>query len=108
MDRTELIGNLTTIIKALGMIIAGWTIGIFASQGLDLGISQTDLATAITTILGLVLAYFDAKYPNTIVDKATPEIKVEVTTDELSDAIKTASQEVETEEIDVVDEDDQQ
>ena len=112
MNKNDLIGNLTTIIKAFSMIIAGWVIGLFASQGLDLGLTQTDIATAITTILFIILAYYDAKYPNTLLPKADTNQTI-ITTDELSEAIKEASKEVETTEEDeitdeVVDEDDQQ
>ena len=112
MNKNELIGNLTTIIKAFSMIIAGWVIGLSASKGLQLPVTQTDIATAITTILFIILAYFDAKYPNNLIEKATPQTKIEVTTDELATAIQKASdettQENENGETNVVDEDDQQ
>ena len=107
MNKNELIGNLTTIIKAFSMIIAGWVIGLSASKGLQLPVTQTDIATAITTILFIILAYFDAKYPNNLIEKATPQTKIEVTTDELSNAIKEASENNETEEDEVIGDDQQ-
>lgn len=89
------------------MIIAGWVIGLSASQGLQLPVTQTDIATAITTILFIILAYFDAKYPNNLIEKATPQTKIEVTTDELSEAIIKASEDNETEEDEVIGDDQQ-
>ena len=88
------------------MIIAGWVIGLATSKGLSLPMTQTDIATAITTILFIILAYFDAKYPNTLIPKADTNQTI-ITTDELSEAIKEASKELE-ENTDVVEEDDQQ
>ena len=89
------------------MIIAGWVIGLSASKGLQLPVTQTDIATAITTILFIILAYFDAKYPNNLIEKATPQTKIEVTTDELSNAIKEASEDNETKEDEVIGDDQQ-
>ena len=105
MNKNDIIGNLTTIIKLIGMIIAGYTVGWFTAHGLDLPVTQTDLATAITVILSVIIAYFDAKYPNTLLPKAETSQTI-ITTDELSEAIKEASKEVK--ETDVVEEDDQQ
>lgn len=59
------IGNITTIIKSISMIIAGWAIGTAAAHNLDLGIDAATLSQVITAIIFFILAYFDAKYPNT-------------------------------------------
>ena len=101
MDKDALIGNITTLIKVISMILAGYTIGILTSQGLQLPITETQLTEAISTILFIVLAYLDAKYSNTFKclgnnKEYTNKI---ITTDELSEAIKQASEEEKIEEI---------
>jgi len=47
------------------MTIAGWIISTLAAQGYKLGIDATTLASVIGAFIGLILAYIDAKYPNT-------------------------------------------
>ena len=47
------------------MTLAGWIISAIASQGYNLGVDATTLASVIGAIIGLILAYIDAKYPNT-------------------------------------------
>ena len=59
------IGNISTIIKTILVVFAGWCIGYFASLGLDLGISETDLAELFFMLVCLAGAYIDARYPNT-------------------------------------------
>lgn len=81
------------------MLVAGAFIGILTSKGFQLPWNETQVAEAITTLVFAILAYYDAKYPNTILDKTNKESTVTiVTTDELSDAITKATQETETEE----------
>ena len=63
MDNT--IGNLSTIIKILSMTISGWIITTIATQGYNLGVDTETLASVIGALIGLILAYIDAKYPNT-------------------------------------------
>jgi hypothetical protein len=63
MDNT--IGNLSTIIKIISMTTAGWIITTIAATGYNLGIDAQTLASVIGAIIGLILAYIDAKYPNT-------------------------------------------
>ena len=58
------LGNLTTIIKTISMMIAGYAIGYFISIGLNLPITQEQLSEIIGTITLFILAYLDAKYPN--------------------------------------------
>ena len=62
MDNT--IGNVSTIIKILSMTIAGWIISALAAQGYNLGVDAVTLASVIGAIIGLILSYIDAKYPN--------------------------------------------
>lgn len=64
-EDTNFIGNTTTIIKTLLMMIAGYAIGYAASIGLNLPISQAQLSEILFTIICLIAAYLDAKYPNT-------------------------------------------
>lgn len=59
----ELLGNITTIIKFIVMTIAPY----FALT-LDM---QNQLIALTVAIIGFILAYFDAKHPNTIIDTNT-------------------------------------
>lgn len=93
------------------MILAGYAVGIAISLGLQLPFTEAQIADAISIIIFIILAYADARYPNNLIEKATPQTKIEVTTDELATAIQKASDETEQEDEetdDVVDEDDQQ
>ena len=65
MTDNNYIGNVSTVIKVIGMMFAGWILSIFAAQGLDLGVDASTLGEAIGVILGLGFGYVDAKYPNT-------------------------------------------
>lgn len=58
-------GNLTTILKYICMIIAGWTIGIAVSNGLKLPITESQLSEIIFVIILAFIGYLDSKYPNT-------------------------------------------
>lgn len=64
-DMDNAIGNISTLIKIISMTLAGWIISAIASQGYNLGVDATTLASVIGAIIGLMLAYIDAKYPNT-------------------------------------------
>lgn len=64
-ENTNFIGNLSTILKTLCMMIAGYAIGYAVSIGLDLPIDATQLSEILFTILCTIGAYIDAKYPNT-------------------------------------------
>ena len=46
------------------MTTAGWIITTIAATGYNLGIDAQTLASVIGAIIGLILAYIDAKYPN--------------------------------------------
>lgn len=65
MANNNYIGNISTVIKLMGMMFAGWIISIFAAQGLDLGVDASALGEVIGVLLGLGFGYIDAKYPNT-------------------------------------------
>lgn len=61
----ELIGNLTTIIKTISVMFAGYALAYFVSIGLNLPITQEQLSEIIMTVIFFLIAYIDAKYPNT-------------------------------------------
>lgn len=62
-QKNELFGNLTTIIKFVVMTIAPY-LALTADM-------QNQLIAILVAIIGFVLAYFDAKHPNTIIDNTT-------------------------------------
>lgn len=64
-ENTNIIGNLSTIVKTILMMFAGAALGALASMGLDLPIDETQLTEISFTILCFIAAYIDAKYPNT-------------------------------------------
>lgn len=59
------IGNISTTIKVICMWFAGYALGYFISIGLNLPITQEELAELFFIIITTTLAYIDAKYPNT-------------------------------------------
>ena len=65
MDDTNIIGNISTIVKYVSMLIAGYLISLLASKGLNLNISETMLSELIGSIIFLTLAHIDATHPNT-------------------------------------------
>ena len=65
MTENNYIGNISTIIKFVSMTIAGYLIGVAASQGLDLPVDTAALSQCISTIIFIIIAYIDAKFPNT-------------------------------------------
>lgn len=74
MEETNFnIGNISTIVKYVSMLIAGWCIGLLASHGLNLPIGAENLSEVITAIIFLLLAHIDATNPNTIWNKKTDE-----------------------------------
>lgn len=60
------IGNLSTIVKEISMLIAGWAIGTLAAHGLELGVDAATLAKVIGAFIFLIIGYIDAKNPNTL------------------------------------------
>lgn len=59
-QKNELLGNITTIIKFIVMTIAPY-LALTADM-------QNQLIAILVAVIGFVLAYFDAKHPNTILD----------------------------------------
>lgn len=69
MTDNNYIGNISTIVKYISMLIAGWFIGLLANYGLNLGIASEGLSEVIGAIIFLALAHIDATNPNTIFNK---------------------------------------
>ena len=65
MSRNELIGNVTTVIKTVSMMLAGYLLAVCMSQGLNLPITEAQLSEIIMTLIFFIAAYLDAKFPNT-------------------------------------------
>ena len=66
-DGNNYIGNLSSIVKTISMLIAGAIIGLLANYGLKLGVDTATLSEVIGAIIFLGLAYIDMKYPNTMI-----------------------------------------
>ena len=64
MSNYNYVGNISTIVKLIGMTIAGWIISILASKGLNLGVDASVLGEVIGAFIGLAIGYIDAKNPN--------------------------------------------
>ena len=62
----EILGNITTIIKFIVMTIAPY-LALTADM-------QNQLIAVLVAIIGFVLAYLDAKHPNTILDNTTNNV----------------------------------
>ena len=60
-----------------------------------IGVDQQTVLTFLTACITFIIAIVDAKYPNTILDKTTnePTVYVNLDPNELSEAIKEATQE---------------
>lgn len=65
-NETNFLGNVSTIVKYVSMLIAGWFIGLLVNHGLNLPISTEGLSEIISAIIFLALAHIDATHPNTI------------------------------------------
>ena len=63
----ELLGNITTIIKFIVMTIAPY-LALTADM-------QNQLIAILVAIIGFVLAYLDAKHPNTILDNTPNNVE---------------------------------
>ena len=65
MTNDNIIGNLTTIIKYVCMLIAGWAIGVLVAYGLKLPITQEQLSEILFAVILFIIGLLDSKYPNT-------------------------------------------
>lgn len=73
-QKNELFGNITTIIKFVVMTIAPY-LALTADM-------QNQLIAILVAVIGFILAYFDAKHPNTILDNTTNKDSVEYDNDD--------------------------
>lgn len=62
----NLIGNISTIIKYVLITVSGYIISASAAQGLNLPLSESQLAELLGIILFFIIAHIDAKYPNNL------------------------------------------
>lgn len=68
-NENNYIGNLSSLVKTISMLIAGAVIGLLVNFGLNLPIDTATLSAAIGSIIWLGISYIDMKYPNTIFPK---------------------------------------
>lgn len=66
MSENNYLGNGSTIVKYFLVIVATRTLAIAAAHGVNLPITETQLAEILGIILGFVIATIDAKFPNNI------------------------------------------
>lgn len=89
-DKYLTIGNATTVINSLILIVAGYIIGGLASIGFNLPVSQAELASILTAIIFGVFSYINAKKHNNLFDNETDTITIPV--NQLNEAEITAIQ----------------
>lgn len=65
-NNNNLIGNVSTIIKYVLITLSGYIISASAAQGLNLPLSESQLAELLGIILFFIIAHIDAKYPNNL------------------------------------------
>ena len=82
MSERNVIGNSSTIIKYILVMIATRTLALAAAHGLNLPVSATELAEIFGYMIGFIIATIDAKYPNNIFNHLIEVIIHNETTDE--------------------------
>lgn len=81
------IGNITTIINSIMLIVAGYIIGWLLSLGFNVPVSQAELGALLTSIVFAVFSYINAKKHNNFFNKEEDTIQIPVN---LNDAQITA------------------
>lgn len=66
MSENNYLGNGSTIVKYILIMIATRALTLAAAHGINLPITETQLAEILGVLLGFVIATIDAKYPNNI------------------------------------------
>lgn len=89
---TNYIGNISTIVKEISMLIAGWFIGLLAAYGLNLGVDVSTLAKVIGAFIFLIIGYIDAKNPNTFKFLGNGSTPVAAESDVLNDEYVTGEE----------------
>ena len=84
MQENNIIGNSTTILNTLILMIVGIIFGKYGATLLQFGITETILTEIITFIILTIFAYINAKYHNTLFPTTTQtlETKEQVLNDE--------------------------
>ena len=72
------IGNITTILNTIIIIISGYIIGFLTSLGLNVPFDQTGLAGVITAIIFGLFSYVNAKNHNNFWDTETDTVNIPV------------------------------
>ena len=67
------------------MTLSGWIITSLAAQGYNLGVDAVTLASVIGAVIGLILSYIDAKYPNSFAWLGNAPIPIETEETVLND-----------------------
>ena len=70
-EENNYIGNLSSLVKTISMLIAGAVIGVLVNFGLNLSIDTATLSGVIGSIIWLGISYIDMRYPNTIFPQKT-------------------------------------
>lgn len=83
-----LIGNVTTAVNTIALMIAGAIFGILGALGLHLPFDKYSLSAVIGLIIMTGFSYLNAKYKNTYFDNDTDTLTIDVT--DLTDAQVTA------------------
>lgn len=76
LDNYITIGNATTILNTVFVIIAGYVIGFLISIGINLPITDVQLASIFTAICFAVFGYVNAKYHNNFWDKEEDTLNI--------------------------------
>lgn len=85
-----IIGNTTTVINTIALMISGAIFGVLASLGLKLPFDMYALASVIGIIIMTGFSYINAKYKNTYFDKDEDKLTIDLS--KLSDQQVTAIQ----------------
>lgn len=88
MQENNIIGNSTTILNTLILMIVGIIFGKYGATLLKLGIDQTLLTEIITFIIFTIFAYINAKFHNNLFS-TTPNKTIETEEQVLNDEYET-------------------
>ena len=64
LDNSNILGNGSSIFKTVGLLIAGYIIPIFVSNGVNLNGQETQITQLLGLIIASALSYVDMKYAN--------------------------------------------
>lgn len=77
-ERFLTIGNVSTIINTVSLMIAGFIFGVLANFGLKLPFDMTGLSAIIGLIIATIFSYVNAKYHNTFFNTEDDSLKIDV------------------------------